>query len=369
MKTETSQSTFFAISFVPFWTKGDVAVVFAGGLVGVIDFRAEDFVFAVFGPGLRENFELDVGRFAESVLRAVLRGAEIILNGFHFLKGQRERSGTADIHEFFIGDFEVDEVDFPAADSVDDRLVERHSVFRDFLAGENFYGFDQLVRENSVRDGFDLFAREILCGEHVFDGAVDVFGAGELAADDVADRFARGAADVVGDAGAESDGDDPVEVEGLSGSGFSDAVILKNRIGEFGGDLFRLFLRDVRGDGEDVPGADFFNVAVKEIVDFLEGGFASGVMPFGLDRDFNSVIHSDHLLFCYKNHPVRYTGNAVFSIAKARKNKKAGVFAPAGKRNPFFYLDSTVKDCQSFRENPWSEPWQNLIFFGPGMLL
>ena len=90
------------------FVEGDIVIVFAGGLVGVVDFRAEDFVLAVFRPGLREDFEFDVGRFAESVLRAVLCGAEIILNGFHLLKGQRERSGTADFHEFFIGDIEVD---------------------------------------------------------------------------------------------------------------------------------------------------------------------------------------------------------------------------------------------------------------------
>ena len=81
---------------------------FSGFAVFVIDFRAENFVFAVFAPGLGENFEFHIGRVGiQTVFFSAGGGAEIVLNRFHFLQREREDAFFAQFDQLFIGNLKV----------------------------------------------------------------------------------------------------------------------------------------------------------------------------------------------------------------------------------------------------------------------
>ncbi len=248
-------------------------------------------MFAVFGPGLGENFQFDIGGFVESELRTVLRIAEIVLDGLHLLQRKRQRSLVGDFHEFFIGDFKVDQPHLSSPGSVHDRFIQRHAVLFHLRAGKDPDRFDEFIGQDAAGDSGNLFRRQSGRLKQIFDRTVHILAPVQLPSDDVPDRLARGAAHVIGHAGTIAHRNNPVKVKDFARRGLSQLVILEHRIRQFLCNFFRLRTVYVGGDGENIPCPDGDNVFMKEIRHFLQRRLASCVMPFRFDGDFDSVIH------------------------------------------------------------------------------
>ena len=241
-------------------------------------------MLAVFAPGLGEDFHFHVGRLAPEL-------AEIALDGLHLLEAEGERALVGQLHELFVGDFEVVIADDDVAEALDDRLVQRDGAVRELVAGEDVDRFDEHVREQAGGDALRLFAGHLGGIDQVFDRAEDLFLAGELAADDVADGFPRRARHVVRDARLEPDADQPGVIQ-AGGRRFAHDAAAGDRVGELVRDLGGFVRRDVRGDGVDGTGADAADGRqTGEGGKASDDALAAGVLPLRLHRHFNAIVH------------------------------------------------------------------------------
>ena len=314
----------------------DVALVERGdrdGLAvrgGVVDVGGEDFVLAVFAPGLREDFHLHVGRLAAEL-------AEIALDGLHFLEAESERALVGQLHELFVGDFQVVVADDDLAEALDDGLVQRDGAVHELVAGEDVDRFDQDVREQAGGDALRLFAGHFGGIDQILDRAEDLFLAGELAADDVADGLPRRAGHVVRHARLEPDADQPGEIQ-PGGRRFAHDAAAGDRVGQFVRDLRGFVRRDVRGDGVDGTCADAADGRqTGESGEAADDALAAGVLPLRLHRHFNTIVHELILAWrgCLKNYSKeKYTpGNTIFQAGGANQDFFFRAFARTVRKN------------------------------------
>ncbi|MPM88191.1 hypothetical protein SDC9_135292 [bioreactor metagenome] len=289
---------FFADLLGAFLDKGFVAgddlLLFAGFGIGVVDFRGEDLVFAVFAPGLGEDFKLHIGRIcAEAELFTVLRVAEIVLDRLHLVERKREDSFAADLKQFVVGDFEVVFAHFDVVCGGDERQVHRNAV-GGLFAGEHADGLDQFVRQQFRSDGLRLFAGQLIAVEKVFGGAEHRFVLAERTAEDVAHGGPRGTADVIGHARTEPDGDEEfalrkrLEILRLRRG---DAPPLNHWIVKEIRNLLRFFFRNIGDDGVDVARPHLLHREAEKFLHLGLYALSAGIAPLRQRRNLNPVIH------------------------------------------------------------------------------
>ena len=195
----------------------------------------------------------------------------------------------------------------------------------------------QDVREQAGGDALRLFAGHFGGIDQIFDRAEDLFFAGELAADDVADGFPRRAGHVVRDAGLEADADQPGVVQ-PGGGRFAHDAAAGDRVGEFVRDLRGFVRRDVRGDGVDGTGADAADGRqTGEGGKAADDALAAGVLPLRLHRHFNAIVHE--LILAWRGYLKNYSkekytpGNPIFQARGVNQDFFFRAFARTVRKN------------------------------------
>ena len=248
----------------------------------------------MFAPGLGDDFELDVGRvLPETVLRAVLRLAEVVLDRLHLVERQRENALAADLHKLVVGDFEIVLAHLHVVDGGHKRQIHRNPV-GDLFAGEHPDGLDQLIRQQLRRDRPGLLPREFAAVEQIFCRTEDGLVLAELPAEDIADGGLGRAADIVSHARTETDRNQIFALRKLLeilGFRSRNPPPLKHRIVKKFRNFLRFLFRNIGRNRVDIAGPDLLHREAEEFLDLLLHALPAGVAPLRQRRNFNPVIH------------------------------------------------------------------------------
>ena len=262
-------------------------------LVGVFHLCGKDFVLAVLRPGLRDAFELDIGRIRgqaqRRAVRAHLRVGVVCLDRLHLAQFQREHAVAAQGHQRVVGNLQRDLAHHRLAALCHDGQRQERLPFErgHFLTRFHHVLLDERVREEVLRDVLAGLARRAAHGEDR--GLVHRLAGREVPAQCVLDALGRAAADVVRHAGAEADLDHEVIV---ARDGMIQRGDLDDRVGEeFCSYALEFFGRERGVNRVNADHVNVLDVDVQIIAELRAQGLAGRVPLARLHRDFNAARH------------------------------------------------------------------------------